>query len=78
MEWLTGSVKIIKVKPMYHRKKKKEIKIKDTYRIDYQTQEIDDINENRDAYEYLYSVLQIGDTSENRESTIIRKIEEWK
>lgn len=50
----------------------------DQYRINYATEEIHELNDEEDAYEFLCSFSQIGATRRNRESTIIRKIEEWK
>ena len=48
------------------------------YRINYATQEIHKINADEDAYEFLCTFDEIGATSKNRESTIIRKIEDWR
>ena len=53
-------------------------KMTEQYRINYATQEIHEIDEDGDAYIFLCSFYEIGATSKNRESTIIRKIENWK
>lgn len=48
------------------------------YRINYQTGEIHELNAEENAYEFLCTFHQIGAIGSNRESTVIRKIEEWK
>jgi hypothetical protein len=60
------------------RNKQGDRKMSEQYRIDYSTGQIFELNEDKDAYLFLCTFLQIGATSSNLESTIIRKIEEWK